>query len=369
MTAENSKLEIEETAVARNAVLERGEKDTVANVRAELGQRGSNSTISAHIKQLRAGWGSPELFLRQFPQRMAELCREMGDMMEAQAIQRTAHLSALLEDERRTLAQQKITLNHERDLAIKDYEAEQITTKDLRQRLNDASQNLEIAVAELNELRPRLTKADLLNEQISERAEERSRKIEQLQLQITTYESEVKKQRQLDADHHAEQVNKLEQNLGNIRANELRLTQELGVAQRRIDKLTSDQKAADDRAEKAENERMESQKLVAELSVEQTNSQRREADREVQLRKAVTEKEEATRKLTKLQEQLIDAQANVENIRKSNAIENRSLITNLVEHSRRVFEIARQAVKDGDEEMHDLEIAQREIERLFQPAT
>ena len=365
MATNSSELKIEETAVARDAVLERGEKDTVAAVRAELGDRGSNTTISKHLTQLRAGWGSPSLFLSQFPQRLAELCREMGDMMEEQANQRTAHVSALLEDKRRNLEQQKNTLMHERDLAIATIEAEQSKNAELRLRLLEATENHNSAVAELNELRPLLAKADLKNEQLSERVLEASSKIDRLKQHITTYEGEVKIQRQAEANRHAGQLGALETNLSNSRGNELRLTEQLGDAKRQIDKLNAGQETAENRAVQAEKEVVKMHELVADLSIEQTKFVQREEELEMRLSTAVSDKEVAAQKLTGLQDQLIQAQSNLEKLRVSGAAESRSVITGIVEHSRRVFELASRAATKDDPELKELGHSQRDIERLF----
>lgn len=48
------------------------------------------------------------------------------------------------------------------------------------------------------------------------------------------------------------------------------------------------------------------------------------------------------------------------------ATDNRSVIINLVDHSRRVFEIASLTKAKDSSEFKELAIAQREIERLFQ---
>lgn len=358
-------LKIEDTAKAREALLERGEKITVAAVRKQLGERGSNTTISEHLKKLSSGWGSPSLYLGQFPQRLNALCQDMAEMMEDLAIQRVAHMSALIEDERRDLALQKSALQHERELALTAFEAEQRTNAELRLRLAEATQNHSAAVAELNDLRPRVAKADLLNEQLSERMLEASRKIDKLQLHITNYEDEVKKQLQLDADLHAGQVAALEQGLTTSRTNELRLTENLGEAKRRIDSLTTGQSAAESRAALAERELSKSQALVVELSIEQTNNRKREEDREQRLSAALTDKEAAANKLIRLQEQLIEAQSSVEKLRLKGAAEHKSLISNLVDHSRRVFELASQTVTIGNSDLKELGFAQSEIERLF----
>lgn len=347
---------------------EDGDFPTVRSVRERLGNRGSLATISKHLSALREGWGKPELYLGQFPSKLEALCLSMGEMMDALASERTAHMSALLEDERRDLARQKSTLMHERELAVAALEAEKRTSDELRARLESTTHQRDSAVTELDELRPRLAKADLLNEQLHERVTDGAARVQRLQEHIENYRDEVKKQRQIDADKHAATVSSLEQALNNTRASELRLTEKLGVYQRENDKITVAQRLAEERAESAERDRDKFQALVADLSIEQTNSKKREQEREQRLSLALSEKEVSAEKLSSLQEQLIAAQSNVEKLRQSGAAESRSLIINLIDHSRRVFALASKSVKKGDSEMHDLAIAQKEIERLFDDA-
>lgn len=342
-----------------------GENATYRLVRERLGNRGSLSTIAKHMEALKGGISTPELYLGQFPNRLQALVLEMGEMMDALTSERIAHMSALLEDERRSLIQEKNTLKHERELAVAAVEAEQRTNAELRLRLATALQNFDGAIAELDELRPQMVKAELLNQQLSERVLDGTRRLERLQSQFDTYEEETKKQIQRNVNQHAEQVAALEKGLDVSRSNELSLTQELGAAQRQMDKLAAGEAAAADRATKAEKEQGKLQELIAELSIEQTNSKKREDEREVRLRNAVAEKEYAASKLTSLQAQLIEAQANIEKLRQSGAAESRSLIINLVDHSRRVFELASKTVKKVNPDMQELGIAQREIERLF----
>ena len=356
-----------EVATAMLELRENGEATSIRAVRAKIG-RGSLTTISRHVEAVNAGNESPELHLEQFPNRLESLCREMAEMMDEMAIERVAHERALLEKESQNLVKQKNSLVHERELAVTAYEAEQRVSAELRARLAEALNNLGLAEAELDEVRPKLAKADMLNEQLSERALESSRRIDRFQLQITTYEDEVKKQRQIDADQHAGQVSALELSLTNSRANELRLTENLGEANRKIDRLTAGLDAAENRASAAEAERLKLQQLVGELSVEQTKSRKREEERELWFQSAARDKEAAADKISSLQGQLIEAQSNVEKLRQNGVAESRSLISSLVEHSRRVFELARKNASKGDVELTEAEFSQKELERLFSSA-
>ncbi len=355
-----------EVANAMRGMRENGEHITIRAVREKIG-RGSLTTVSRHVEAVNSGNESPEIHLEQFPNRLEALCREMGQMMDELAIERVAHERALLEEDRRTLAQQKSSLIHERELAVAAYETELRTTAELRLRLMEATENQNSSISELNELRPRLAKADLMNEQLSERVLEGNSKIDRLKQQITTYESEVKNQRQTEANRHAGQVGALETSLSNSRENELRLTEQLGDAKRQIVKLNAGQERAENRATLAEKELAKMQELVADLSIEQTKSVQREEERELRLRTAISDKEVAALKLTGLQEQLIQAQSNLEKLRVSGAAESRSVITGIVEHSRRVFELASRAA-NKDPELKELGNSQRDIERLFGPA-
>lgn len=353
-----------EVADAMRELREAGENITMRSVRERVG-RGSLSTISRHVEAVNSGNETPELHLEQFPNRLEALCREMAEMMDEMAIERVAHERALLEQESRSLAQQRSSLLHEREIAVTAYEAEQRVSAELRARLGEALNSLALAETELDELRPKLAKADMLNEQLTERALESSRRIDRLQLQITTYEDEVKKQRQIDADKHAGQVSALEQSLSNSRGNELRLTEQLGEANRKIDRLNAGLDSAESRATASEAEHLKLQQLVGELSVEQTNSRKREAEREQRLLSAVSDKEAAAGKISSLQDQLIEAQSNIEKLRQNGIAESRSLIINLVEHSRRVFELARKHSPKGDADVSEAATSQKELERLF----
>jgi len=353
-----------EVATAMRELRENGNTVSIRSVRQRVG-RGSLTTISRHVEAVNAGNESPEIHLEQFPNRLESLCREMAEMMDEMAMERVAHERALVEQEAQNLVKQKNSLVHERELAVTAYEAEQRVSADLRARLAETLNLLALAEAELDEVRPKLAKADMLNEQLSERVMEGSRRVDRLQLQITTYEDEVKKQRQIDADKHAGQVSALEQSLSNSRGNELRLTEQLGEANRKIDRLNAGLDSAESRATASEAEHLKLQQLVGELSVEQTNSRKREAEREQRLLSAVSDKEAAAGKISSLQDQLIEAQSNIERLRQNGVAESRSLIINLVEHSRRVFELARKHSPKGDADVSEAATSQKELERLF----
>ncbi|NVL48686.1 hypothetical protein F2S72_01590 [Pseudomonas syringae pv. actinidiae] len=356
-------LQIDETEKARKQLLERGENVTLKAIRALTGH-GSYSTISAHLKMLDSGWGGAELFLGQFPRRVEAICLELADAMDEVAIERTAHMTAMLEDQLRALENEKSNLQHERALAKAALESEQRTTAELRLRLVSATQKHDKTIADLESIQGKHAKDRQEIAQLTERVAERDRRIEQLDSKHDKYVSLTKAQFQANADEHAGRVGRLEEELKAIRANELRLTEQLGSAHRQIDKLSSAEVTALGRATAAEQERGKLQQLVAELSIEQTNSKKREEERELAMRQALMEKDATASRLTSLQAQLIDAQSNVESLRQTRASESRSLIINLVDHARRVFEIANSVKKDAPE-MQEIAIAQREIERLF----
>lgn len=353
-----------EVADAMRRLREAGKPITVRSVRDEVG-RGSYTTISRHMESVNAGNESPELHMEQFPNRLEALCREMVQVIDELAIERLAHERGLVEQERRSLAEQRSVLLHEKEIAVGAYEAEQRANAELHQRLAEATNNLGAAVKELDELRPRVAKADLLNEQLTVRLHEGNDKAKQLQHHIDHSDAQFTKQRQRDADKHASKVGALEVDLSNLRSSELRLTEQLGNANREIDKLTTGRETAIQRAEVAEAKEAKLQTLVGELSIEHTDSKKREAEREGRLNTAMSERDTAASKLTTLQAQLIEAQSNIERLRQAGAAESRSVIVNLVEHSRRVYELASSSAKKGNPELQELGIAQREIERLF----
>lgn len=356
-----------EVADAMRELREAGENITMRSVRERVG-RGSLTTISRHVEAVNAGNESPELHLEQFPNRLESLCREMVEVIDELAIERVAHEKGLLEQERRALAEQRNALQHEKDMAVVALEAESKSNDDLRLRLAEAMQTNEGMARELNELRPRAAKAELLNEQQTVRLHEGNEKVKKLEHHIEHSDAQFTKQRQRDADDHARKIAALEGELANIRTSELRLTEQLGNANRDIDKLTLSQQSAHQRAETAEAKQAELQALVGELSIEQNASKKREADREQRLANAVTERDAAVHKHTSLQGQLIEAQSNIEKLRQGGAAESRSVIANLVEHSRRVYELAVASAKKANPELQELGIAQREIERLFRTA-
>lgn len=356
-----------EVANAMRELREAGESISMRSIRERVG-RGSLTTISRHVEAVNAGNESPELHLEQFPNRLEALCREMAEVMDELAIERVAQEKELLEHERRALAVQKNVLLHEKEMAVVALEAESKSNAELRLRLAEAISSNEVMVKELNELRPRLAKADLLSEQLTVRLHEGNEKAKQLQHHIDHSDAQFTKQRQRDADDHARKVEALEGELTIIRSSELRLTEQLHNANRDIDKLSARQQAAHQRAETAEAKHVELQALISELSIEQTESKKRESDREQRLANAVAERDGAFQKHTALQERLIEAQSNLEKMRQGGVAESRSVIASLVEHSRRVFDQAMINAKKASPEMQELGIAQREIERLFRAA-
>ncbi len=120
------------------------------------------------------------------------------------------------------------------------------------------------------------------------------------------------------------------------------------------------------RAVQAEAQQSKLEALVSDLSVEQLEFKRREKEREGKLTTAITTNSELQRQLAGMQSQIIDVQARSAKQLDDMATHNRSVIINLVDHSRRVFEIASLTKAKDSSEFKELAIAQREIERLFQ---
>lgn len=353
-----------EVATAMRELREEGESVTVRAVRERV-SRGSLTTISRYMEAVNAGNETPELHLEQFPVRLESLCREMVGALDELVAERVSQEREQVEAIRRNVESRWNGLVVERDTAVQAHASEQRLTLDLQQRLVSETAKLNAALSELEELRPRAVKAEALNSQLNERLLESSRSIEQLQTHIDNYSEQVRVKRQQDAADHASKVDELEQRLSSSKHNELHLTEQLGNAQRDIARLEAANQAALKRAEQAEHKQGELQVLVSDLSVEQKESKARESKREKQLNEAHSAKEQMSAQVNLLQGQLIEAQARIEKIREVRVDESRSVIINLVEHSRRVFELAKASAKTAGPDFQELAIAQREIERLF----
>lgn len=354
-----------EVAEAMRELQEEGTEASVRAVRARIG-RGSNTTLMRFIDMVRSGSASPQQHLDEFPGRLESLCREMVQTLGDLADERVAKERAEVEAVRRNIEARWNTLLMEKETAVNAFEAEKRITADLTQRLEALTKKLDSVVADRDELKERANVAETLNEQLNERLLGQSRQIDEMKRMAEHYEQQVATQREQDARRHSKQIEGLESSLRDSHANELRLTEQLGNAKRELDRLKKDGEQLSRRAEQAEAQQSKLEALVSDLSVEQLEFKRREKEREGKLTTAVTTNSELQRQLAGMQSQIIDVQARSAKQLDDMATDNRSVIINLVDHSRRVFEIASLTKAKDSSEFKELAIAQREIERLFQ---
>ncbi len=354
-----------EVAEAMRELQEEGTEPSVRAVRARVGG-GSNTTLMRFIDMVRSGSASPQQHLDEFPSRLESLCREMVQTLGELADERVAKERAEVQAVRRNIEARWNTLLMEKETAINSFEAEKRITADLTQRLDALTIKFEAVVADRDELKDRARVAEALNEQLNEQLLGQSNQINEMKAMAEHYEQQVATQREQDARRHAKQIEGLESSLRDSHANELRLTEQLGNAKLELDRLKKDGEQLTRRAEQAEAQQSKLEALVSDLSVEQLEFKRREKEREGKLTTAITTNSELQRQLAGMQSQIIDVQARSAKQLDDMATHNRSVIINLVDHSRRVFEIARLTKAKDSSEFKELAIAQREIERLFQ---
>lgn len=353
-----------EVADAMRELQEEGTEPSVRAVRARVG-RGSNTTLMRFIDMVRSGSASPQQHLDEFPSRLESLCREMVQTLGELAEERVAKERAEVQAVRRNIESRWSTLLMEKETAVNSFEAEKRITADLTQRLDALTKKFETVVAERDELKDRARVAEALNEQLNERLLGQSRQIDEMKQMAEHYEQQAATQREQDARRHAKQIEGLEGSLRDSHANELRLTEQLGNAKRELDRLKKDGEQLTRRAEQAEAQQSKLEALVSDLSVEQLEFKRREKEREGKLITAVTTNSELQRQLAGMQSQIIEVQTRSAKQLDDMAADNRSVITNLVDHSRRVFELATRTKAKESPDFKELSIAQREIERLF----
>lgn len=354
-----------EVAEAMRELQEEGTEPSVRAVRARVGG-GSNTTLMRFIDMVRSGSASPQQHLDEFPSRLESLCREMVQTLGELADERVAKERAEVQAVRRNIEARWNTLLMEKETAVNSFEAEKRITADLTQRLEALTKRFETVVTERDELKDRARVAETLNEQLNERLLGQSRQIDEMKQMAEHYEQQVATQREQDARRHAKQIEGLEGSLRDSHANELRLTEQLGNANRELDRLKKDAEQLTRRAEQAEAQQSKLEALVSDLSVEQLEFKRREKESEGRLNAAVNTNSELQRQLAGMQSQIIEVQTRSAKQLDDMAADNRSVITNLVDHSRRVFEIASHTKAKESPDFKELAIAQREIERLFQ---
>ena len=356
-----------EVAEAMRELQEEGAEPSVRAVRARIG-RGSNTTLIRFIEMVRAGNASPQQHLEEFPERLSSLCRDMvqvlGELAEERVAQERAEVAAV----RRNIEGRWNGLMLEKETAVNAYEAEKRIVGDLTQRLDAVTKKLESATAEREGFMERAGVAEALNEQLHERLLEQSQQIDTLKAQAEHYEQQVTAQREHEARKHAQQIEGLEATIRESHANELRLTEQIGNTKRELERMTKDAEQFSRQASLAEAEQKKLEALVADLSVEQLEFKRRDEQRERQLNATMTTNGELQTQLARMQSQIIEVQSRSARQLEDMATDNRSVIINLVDHSRRVFEIASLTKAKDSSEFKELAIAQREIERLFHKA-
>ncbi|MCS7527109.1 DNA-binding protein [Pseudomonas aeruginosa] len=356
-----------EVAEAMRELQEEGTEPSVRAVRARVGG-GSNTTLMRFIDMVRSGSASPQQHLDEFPSRLESLCREMVQTLGELADERVAKERAEVQAVRRNIEARWNTLLMEKETAVNSFEAEKRITADLTQRLEALTEKLESVVADRDVLKDRANVAEALNEQLNERLLGQSRQIDEMKRMAEHYEQQVAAQREQDARRHSKQIEGLESSLRESHANELRLTEQLGNAKRELERLTKDGEQLSRRAAQAEAQQSKLEALVSDLSVEQLEFKRRDEQRERQLNATMTTNGELQTQLARMQSQIIEVQSRSAKQLEDMATDNRSVIINLVDHSRRVFEIASLTKAKDSSEFKELAIAQREIERLFHKA-
>lgn len=354
-----------EVAEAMRELQEEGTEPSVRAVRARVG-RGSNTTLMRFIDMVRSGSASPQQHLDEFPSRLESLCREMVQTLGDLADERVAKERAEVEAVKRNIEARWNTLLMEKETAVNAFEAEKRITTDLTQRLEALTKKLESVTVDRDQQKERAGVAEALNEQLNERLLGQSRQIDEMKAMAEHYEQQVATQREQEARRHAKQIESLESSLRDAHANELRLTEQLGNAKRELERLTKDGEQLTRRAQQAEAQQSKLEVIVSDLSVEQLEFKRREKECEGKLTASLSTNSELQRQLAGMQSQIIEVQARSAKQLDDMAADNRSVIANLVDHSRRVFELASHTKAKDSPDFKELAIAQREIERLFQ---
>lgn len=354
-----------EVAEAMRELQEEGTDTSVRAVRARVG-RGSNTTLMRFIDMVRSGSASPQQYLDEFPSRLESLCREMVQTLGDLADERVAKERAEVEAVKRNIEARWNTLLMEKETAVNAFEAEKRITTDLTQRLEALTKKLESVTVDRDQQKERAGVAEALNEQLNERLLGQSRQIDEMKAMAEHYEQQVATQREQEARRHAKQIEGLDSSLRDAHANELRLTEQLGNAKRELERLTKDGEQLARRAQQAEAQQSKLEVIVSDLSVEQLEFKRREKEGEGKLTAALSTNSELQRQLAGMQSQIIEVQARSAKQLDDMAADNRSVIANLVDHSRRVFELASHTKAKDSPDFKELAIAQREIERLFQ---
>lgn len=353
-----------EVAEAMRELREEGVTLSVRAVQERVG-RGSFTTITKHMAAASAGIETPEQHLEQFSPRLEALCKEMISHMNELAAERVSQEREHVEAMRRNIESRWNNLVMEKETAVTNLDNERRTNVELRQRLADTMQQLESARAALAESTTRAAAAETQVAQLNERIKDSTQQIERQQAYINNYEAHVAQQRQRDAEEHSAKLGAMESALNASRSKELNLTTQLGDANRTNERISADLRAAELRCNQAVAEHSRLQALVAQLSVEQNESKKREERIERQLAESLATRESLQGEVTKLQSQLIAAQGRIDKVRDDATAESRSVILNLVSHSRRLFEMAQTGHKKSSPELQELGIAQKEIERLF----
>lgn len=351
-------------AAAIKAITDDGREPSTRAIREHIGH-GSFSTIAEHIAAIKAGAETPERQLESLPAQVEAPLRDMLAAMGDLAMQRTTQERESLEQRRIEIEQRWSGLLLEKETAVQAFASEQKVTAELRVRLATETQRLEAVQQELADWKTRAIKAETSNEQMQTRLVESSRRIDELKSNLDNLEAQTKLQRQRDTDAHNSQVAQLQQAIDAGHGNELRLTEQLGQVQRTCEKQEVSLREETRRANEAVDQQAKLQALVADMSVAQTESEKLAARHEAQLAEAIAARDAMSEKLGVAQSNLIAAQDRIEQLRVSGSVENRALILNLIDHSRRVFAHAKGIAKKTDPDFQELGIAQREIERLF----
>lgn len=354
----------EVTDIVRKLLLE-GEEPSIRVIRERLNNRGSNTTIMKYKQIALDGLDAPERFLGQFPSRLEALCREMVDCLDGLASERVAAERQQLQALQAGIEERWNGLMLEKETAVQSFESEKSITADLRARLAIAEGRVETLAGELGDWKSRAAGAEALNAQVTESLEAAKEQVAKRDTQITHLEATLRVQASSAADELAATRESMQTQINSCRDRERQTADQLSDTKLALDRAESSAAKALSRAEQAEHKQGELNTLVADLSVELTESKKHDKLRDQQLNNALTAKDAEQSKVSDLQTKLIEAQHRIERLREDGTSEYRSVVVNLVDHARRVFELAQASAKKTNPELQELAIAQKEIERLF----
>lgn len=355
---------LEEVADAVRELLEEGVEPTVRAVRGKIG-RGSLSTIGPMVKLVKEGHGVPAKQLERFGPRLIELITEMTGHMKVMAADEVAGERTKLAELTLAVENKMSALQLEHDNAVNQLSHTSLALADLTDRLDKTEQAAAATRAELQKQIEQEAIARTEAAKWQERALRSEADTTQARSQRDHFEQQATEQRKHDAERHREQMdaiqasyNKLQERLStsttlcaSLGGEKELISTQLGYAKTELDKATA----------KIESQ----QKIIADLSTDKI------AD-DMTIQRLSSEQNELLRQLHSKSDQVSAAQAELIEVKAATtakvdeqAQQQRSIVINLVEHSRRAMDAAIAKSKKGDHDLAELVTAQREIEKYF----